>query len=67
MAGGAGTKGLGKAGVVQKCSTNGALSRRPPVGVTFAAKAMAVSEMIIAHVFGFGKLDPFIKKGIRVH
>jgi hypothetical protein len=28
------------------------------VGVIFAAKAMAASEMIIAHVFGFGKLGP---------
>jgi hypothetical protein len=28
------------------------------VGITFAAKAMAVSEIIIAQMFGFGKLDP---------
>jgi hypothetical protein len=61
------TKGPGKAGVVKKCSTNGALSRRLPVRVTFAVKATAVSEMIIAHAFGFGKLGPVIKKGIRVH
>jgi hypothetical protein len=28
------------------------------VGVIFAAKAMAASEIIIAQMFGFGKPDP---------
>jgi hypothetical protein len=54
----------GEAGVGQKCSTTGALSRMLLVGTTFAlrraANEMAVIEVIIAHAFGFGKQESFI-------